>query len=85
MRVANTRALASEIQVDVPSSEIRTDEEMARIAMSHLAWNFSVPNTVKVQVSNGWLTLQGTTEWQFQKEEAENALRQLKGHKVGYK
>ncbi len=81
MRVANTRALASEIQVELPQSEVRSDEEMARTAVMHLEWNFSVPNTVKVQVSNGWVTLRGTTEWQYQKEEAENAIRPLKGVK----
>jgi len=81
MRVTNTKALASEIKVELPNSEIRTDEDMARTAMMHLDWNFSVPNTVKVQVTNGWVTLQGTTEWQFQKEEAEKAVRPLKGVK----
>ena len=81
MRVANTKALASEIKVELPNSEIRSDEDMARTAMTHLDWNFSVPNTVKVQVSGGWVTLLGTTQWQFQKEEAENAVRHLKGVK----
>src|SRR5208283_5691742 len=42
---------------------------------------YSVPNTVKVQVTDGYLTLKGTTEWQFQREEAERAVRPLKGVK----
>ena len=34
---------------------------------------------VEVQVGGAWVTLRGTVEWQHQKEEAERALRPLKG------
>jgi osmotically-inducible protein OsmY len=81
MRVSNAKAVASEIKVDVPPSASRTDEDIARAAMHHLEWNYSVPNTVKVQVTDGSVTLKGTTEWQYQKEEAERALRSLVGVK----
>jgi len=57
----------------------RTDEDIARTAMNQLESNLSVPDTVKVQVTDGCVTLKGTTEWQFQKEAAENAIRLLKG------
>ncbi len=81
MRVSNAKAIASEIKVDLPSSATRTDEDIARAAMNHLDWNYSVPNTVTVQVTAGSVTLKGTTEWQYQKEEAERALRSLAGVK----
>src|ERR1700690_275510 len=50
MRVSNAKAVASEIKVELPSSAIRSDEDIARIAINHLEWNYSVPDTVKVQV-----------------------------------
>jgi osmotically-inducible protein OsmY len=81
MRVAKVKAVASEIKVEVPSSASRTDEDIARTAMNHLEWNYSVPDTVKVQVADGWVTLKGAAEWQYQKEEAERAVRPLKGVK----
>ncbi|MGA2136720.1 MAG: BON domain-containing protein [Bryobacteraceae bacterium] len=81
MRVSDAKAVASEIKVELPSSASRTDEDIARTAMNHLEWNSSVPNTVKVQVTDASITLKGTTEWQYQKEEAERALRSLKGVK----
>ena len=81
MRVSNVKAVASEIKVELLSSAARTDEDIARTAMNHLEWNYSVPDTVKVQVTDGWVTLQGTTEWQYQKDEAERAIRPLKGVK----
>jgi len=81
MRVSNAKAVASEIKVELPSSATRTDEDIARTAMNHLEWNSSVPNTVKVQVTEGCVILKGTTEWQYQREEAERAVRPLKGVK----
>jgi VCBS repeat-containing protein len=82
MRVANVKAVASELKVELPSSETRTDADIARAALNLLEWNVLVPNTVKVQVTDGWLTLKGTVEWQYSKEEAERAVRSLTGVKT---
>jgi osmotically-inducible protein OsmY len=79
IRVTNAKAIANEIKVELPSSATRTDEDIARTAINHLEWNYSVPETVKVVVVNGSVTLKGTSEWQYQKEEAERAVRLLKG------
>jgi len=81
MRVANTRAMASEITIDMPSAAERTDADIARVAMNNLEWNYLVPSTVKVQVTNGSVTLTGAAEWQYQKEEAERVVRPLRGVK----
>jgi osmotically-inducible protein OsmY len=80
-RVSNARAIASEIKVELPSQAVRTDEDIARTAVNNLEWNYSVPETVKVRVTDGCLTLNGSVEWQYQKEEAERAVRPMKGLK----
>jgi osmotically-inducible protein OsmY len=41
-----------------------------------------VPDTIKVKVDHGWVTLQGVAEWQFQREEAERVVRSLHGVKA---
>ena len=82
MRIANVKAVASEIKVELPSSDTRTDADIARAALNLLQWNLMVPDTVKVQVTDGWLTLKGAVEWQYQKEEAERAVRSLTGVKT---
>src|SRR5271157_774596 len=79
IRVAKVKAVASEIKVDLPTSAIRTDEDIARAASNYLEWNVLLPETVKVQVTDGVVTLEGTVEWQFQKEEAEQGLLWLIG------
>ena len=81
MRVSDAKAVASEIKVELPSSAARTDEDIARTAVNNLEWNYLVPDTVKVQVTDGCVTLKGTTEWQYQREEAEGAVRSLIGVK----
>jgi osmotically-inducible protein OsmY len=34
---------------------------------------------IKVVVKNGWVTLEGSVEWRYQKNAAETAVRRLKG------
>jgi len=81
MRVSKVKAVASEIKVDPPFSAIRTDEDIARAASTHLEFNALVPRTVKVQVTDGVITLHGSVEWQFQRKEAEQELLPLLGVK----
>jgi osmotically-inducible protein OsmY len=84
LRVGSVRAVAEELKVDLPASGFRTDEDLARAAMNHLEWNYSVPDTVKAKVTDGWVTIEGTVDWQYQREAAENAVRPLKGVKGVY-
>ena len=82
LRVVDVTSVASEIKVDLPFESERTDEDIASSAANHLNWNSQVPDTIKLKVSNGWITLQGTAEWQYQKEEAARAVRSLRGVKA---
>jgi len=79
LRVVDVTSVASEIIVDLPFESARTDEDIASAAANHLNWNSQVPDTIKLKVSNGWVRLQGTAEWQYQKEEAARAVRSLRG------
>jgi osmotically-inducible protein OsmY len=79
MRVANARAVASEIEVHLPASATRSDVDIARAGLDHLAWNACVPDTVRLQVTDGRVQLQGTVEWQYQRQAAESAIRWLNG------
>jgi osmotically-inducible protein OsmY len=45
-----------------------------------ISQNYSVPeNKVKLLVRDGWVTLDGEVEWQYQKEAALHAIRHLIG------
>jgi len=79
LRVANVTSIASEIIVDLPFESERSDEDIASAATAQLNWNMQIPKTIKVMVSKGWVTLQGTAEWQYQKEEVARVVRSLRG------
>ena len=80
MRVEGVRAVANEIEVKLPSLSERTDEDIARAAADALRWNVYIPaDKVKVRVDNGWVTLTGEVEWNYQRDAAERAVRNLYG------
>lgn len=79
-RVTGVQALAVEMKVKLGELGRRTDADIARSAQSVLTWTRSVPaDAVKVQVEGGWITLSGTVEWQFQRQDAAASLRHLPG------
>ena len=79
-RVSGVTALVSELDVHLPSSLERTDEDIAQAAVNAVKWSASIPrNSIRVAVSKGWLTLDGAVQWQFQRDAAEEAVRHLNG------
>jgi len=80
VRVARVRAVANDIEVKLPASAERTDTDIAAAAVMALQWDALIPDEqVKVRVSEGWVTLGGEVEWQYQKRAAERAVRGLTG------
>ena len=70
-RVYGVRAVANEIDVKLPGSKQRADEEIATAAVNALKSNYSVPrDKIKVTVSKGWVKLEGEVEWGYQRDAA---------------
>jgi osmotically-inducible protein OsmY len=81
-RVRGVKAVANDIEVRLSSSGERTDAEIAAAAARALQWDaLLVPETIDVTVSKGWITLKGTVDWQYKKQEAERVVRNLAGVK----
>ncbi|WP_396127424.1 BON domain-containing protein [Aurantibacillus circumpalustris] len=79
-KVNGVKAVAEEILVKVPGSNIYTDVDIAKAALSALKWNSAVnENTITVQVENAQVTLEGDAEWAFQKLSAQKAIENLNG------
>ncbi len=79
-RVLGVRGVAEEIDVQIPALAERTDADIARAAANALEWNTAVPlKSIQVTVQKGWLTLDGTVDWQYQRMAAEAAVRLLMG------
>src|SRR5258708_3774588 len=76
-RVYGVKAVAEEITVRYPSSK-PDDSDIAQKALQALSWDSEVPvDMVKVEVEGGWVTLQGTVDWYFQRKAAGEDVRRL--------
>jgi osmotically-inducible protein OsmY len=79
-RVLGVKAVAEDIEVKLLSSGKRNDSEVAAAVLNALKWDYSVPDDkIKVRVENGWVTLEGDVEWEFQKNAAFKAIENLVG------
>ena len=81
-RLPGVKALAVEIEVKLPGSSERNDADIARAAESALKWDISVPSDrINVTVENGFLTLEGEVNWEYQRSAAKQAVQYLTGVK----
>jgi osmotically-inducible protein OsmY len=79
-RVSGVMAVANDIEVRLASSDSRPDPEIARDLVAQL--KFEMPfshESIKSVVKNGWVTLEGDLEWNYQRMRAENAALRVKG------
>ena len=80
-RVYAVRAVVNKIDVKLVGTG-PTDFDIAAAAVNALKWDSNVlEDHFKITVSNGWVTLEGETEWWFQKDAAEQAIQNLSGVK----
>ena len=78
--VYGVKGLANDIVVEIPGSDKHSDQDIATAALNAMKWDFEVPNDkIKVIVNNGWVTLTGTVDWQYQKNAAVRCVRNLSG------
>jgi osmotically-inducible protein OsmY len=79
-RVAGVAGVANDIEVRMPSVDERPDPDIARDAVAAIKSQLPISSEhLKVIVKNGWVTLEGHVEWQYQKNTAEAAVRRIRG------
>jgi osmotically-inducible protein OsmY len=79
-RVKGVRAVADEIEVRYAYEKKTADDEIAKRIVNILAWDVEVPkNAVQAVVRDGWVSLSGKVEWNYQRRAAENAVHKLSG------
>src|ERR1700730_3537744 len=77
-RVYGVRAVADDLEVKLFWQ--RTDPEIARDAIRVLESHVSIPSDqIKVTVKNGDVRLEGTVDWEYQKNLAQSAVKKLRG------
>ncbi len=80
--VAGVKAVVEKIEINYSDWGTTSDGDIAKEILSAYKWNFQVPNdTVKVKVENGWVTLEGELNWNYQRDAAKDAVSHLSGVK----
>ena len=78
--VAGVRALIEKIEVKFSGSYSKTNSDIATEVLNALRTRWTVPkDIIKVKVEAGWITLTGEVAWNYQKEAAEEAIKNLTG------
>jgi osmotically-inducible protein OsmY len=81
-RVAGVLAVVNNLEVRLPIIHRRADPEIARDAVESIKyWLPYSYERIKVVVKEGWVTLEGEVEWNYQREDAEKAVATLRGVK----
>ena len=81
-RVSGVIGVANDIEVRLPTASERPDPDIARDAVTALKHELPFSSEhMKVVVKNGWVTLEGTAEWNYQRTRAEEAVRRVRGVK----
>lgn len=79
-RIRGVRAIVQAIDVRLPASEKRLDEAIAASIAQTLEWDELVPHgRILATVEQGIVTLEGTVERAFQRDEAELDVRKIRG------
>ena len=80
-RVEGVKGIAEEITIKLSGLHARTDAEIAEAAVSSLKSHVWVPNDIQAIVAQGWVTLKGQVNWEYQRTAAMNAVCYMPGVK----
>jgi osmotically-inducible protein OsmY len=81
-RVSGVNVVVEHMDVSLPDMHARSDADLAKAVAGALSWDVEVPEgNIKTSVRDGWVTLEGTVDWQYQRAAADGAVRYLVGVK----
>ena len=69
-RVEGVKAIAMEMEVRLGNDHVKKDAEIARAVVDTLRWHVWVPSHVQATVENGWVTLTGSVEREYERSSA---------------
>ena len=79
-RVVGVKAVAEDIEVKLDANGKKSDSEIAEAVLNALKWHSAMQeDKIKVKVEDGWVTLEGEVEWEFQRNAAKSMVKDLIG------
>lgn len=82
-RVKGVKVVTDQINVkQIDESITRDDADLGNEILNAYQWTQEIPSDrVTVKVENGWITLEGDLQWNYQRDAAERLIRELSGVK----
>jgi osmotically-inducible protein OsmY len=78
-RVYGVTSVDNQLQVRLLNDQRRSDAELRGDVLQALMLDSLVPTTVDAKVEDGFVTLSGTADWQYQRDEAEFVAENIAG------
>jgi osmotically-inducible protein OsmY len=79
-RLSGVKGVNDFITVHVPPENRHSDEEIAMVAWNALKWHSALkPEKISIEVEDGWVTLEGEVEWDFERTTAFRIMETLQG------
>jgi len=70
-KVAGVKAVVEKIEINSGDTGKTSDSDIATEVLNAFKWNWEIPgDKVKVKVEDGWVTLEGNLNWNYQREAA---------------
>ena len=81
-KIAGVKAVVEKIEIHFGDTGKTSDLDIATEILNAFKWNWEIPGEkVKVKVENGWVTLEGNLNWNYQREAAKKVVSKLIGVK----
>jgi len=79
-KVSGVKAVAEDLEVVLPGSNVRNDTDIAEAVVNALKWHSAVrDHKITVKVESGIVTLDGAVDWEFQKNSARLMVENILG------
>lgn len=79
-RVGGVRGVALEVDVKLEPHHQLSDAEIAAAVQTAFKWHAAIPeDRIHFTVEKGWVTLTGSVDWDYQRHNAETAVRPIAG------
>ena len=81
-RVLGVKGVVNDLEVKLATGSERIDREIAEDAVAALKRELPISSqNLKIVVRDGWVTIEGQVQWDFQRRMAEEAVRKVRGAK----
>jgi len=78
-RVYGVKKVQNDVKVNILNGLARDDAELRGQVLQAMTLDSLIPSTIDARVDDGWVTLTGSAEWQYQRDEAEFITGNVRG------